>query len=250
MALVGKTVIRSDDNERSFIEDVYDYIINLKISGLSVVSCDTTIEAQFDNIEVNTPTFNFTLTPNIVLQMIRPAVKETAVQGYTFNVIINDEQKSTATIPFANTTKAIDSEEERKYFIGYVVSSSVIYLWFGSYDNITSIRDASIVICSISDDNSVPNRYGAGNTGGNLESATYFRSGESGVEYTLANLFNYAAAPGYIEYITHLSFINAGQEQFRTEEIVNCSEISQGRSVAIQPGNYFSVGSHTLIALD
>jgi hypothetical protein len=179
--------------------------------------------------------------------MIRPSAKTTSVTGYTFNVIINDEQKVTATIAFSSTARALTDNVERVWFIGYVASALNTFLWFGNY-NVTAISDAGIAVCSIADTNNY--RYGAGNNDSDLESATYFRSGESGVEYTLANLFNYAAAPGYIEYITHLSFINAGQEQFRTEEIVNCSEISQGRSVAIQPGNYFSVGSHTLIALD
>lgn len=252
MASVGKSFISSSKDEKDFIKNVYDYILGWKISGLSVITCDTTIEDQFDNVEVETPTFNFTLTPNIVLQMKRSAEKFTSVNSYVFKVLINDEQKATATVPFSLSSYAIASENERKFFIGHAFDSSLIYIWVGSYDSETvkSIRDASIVICSISDSEKVPSRYGAGYAGADLENATYYKSGVTGVEYSLANLFNYASEPGYIEYITHLSFINAGQEQFRTEEIVNCSEISQGRSVAIQPGNYFSVGSHTLIKLD
>lgn len=246
MAIAGKNVINTSTNERGFISAVYDYILALNLNG-STISCDTTIADQFDDATVEVPTFNFTITPNIVLQMIRPSDKTTSITGYTFNVIINDEQKATATIAFSDTARALTDAVERKWLIGYVASALNTFLWFGNY-NVTVIADAGIAICSITDTNNY--RYGAGNNNSDLESATYFRSGEVGVEYTMANLFNYDAGAGYIEYITHLSFINAGQEQFRTEEIVNCSEISQGRSVAIQPGNYFSVGSHTLIALD
>lgn len=248
MAKAGKKVINTSTNERGFISEVYNNILALNLNGSgSTISCDTTIADQFDDTSVDIPTFNFTITPNIVLQMIRPSAKITSVTGYTFNVIINDEQKATASIAFSDTARALTDEVERKWFIGYVVSALNTFLWFGEYD-VTVITGAGIAVCSIADTDNY--RYGAGNNGPNLESATYFRSGESGVEYTMANLFNYDAGAGYIEYITHLSFINAGQEQFRSEEIVNCSEISQGRSVAIQPGNYFSVGSHTLIALD
>lgn len=246
MAIAGKNVINTSTNERGFISAVYDYILALNLNG-STISCDTTVAGQFDDETVTIPTFNFTISPNIVLQMIRPSDKTTSVTGYTFNVIINSEQKATATIAFSDTARALTDAVERKWLVGYVASALNTFLWFGNY-NVTVITDAGIAICSIADTNNY--RYGAGNNSSNLESSTYFRSGESGVEYTLANLFNYAAEPGYIEYITHVSFINAGQEQFRSEEIVNCSEISQGRSVAIQPGNYFSVGSHTLIALD
>lgn len=246
MAIAGKNVINTSTNERGFISAVYDYILALNLNG-STISCDTTIADQFDDSSVTIPEFNFTITPNIVLQMIRPSAKTTSITGYTFNVIINDEQKATATIAFSDTARALTDEVNRTWLICYVASALNTFLWFGNY-NVTVIADAGIAICSIADTNNY--RYGAGNNNSDLESATYFKSGEVGVEYTLANLFNYAAAPGYIEYITHLSFINAGQEQFRSEEIVNCSEISQGRSVAIQPGNYFSVGSHTLIALD
>lgn len=246
MATAGKKVINTSTNERGFISAVYNYILALNLNG-STISCDKTISSQFDDPSVNTPKFNFTITPNIVLQMVRPSDKTTSITGYTFNVIINDEQKVTATIQFSDTACALTDTVQRKWFIGYVASALNTFIWFGHY-GVTLITDADIAICSIADTENY--RYGAGNNGPNLESATYFRSGESGVEYTLANLFNYAAEPGYIEYITHVSFVNAGQEQFRSEEIVNCSEISQGRSVAIQPGNYFSVGSHTLIKLD
>jgi len=246
MAIAGKNVINTSTNERGFISAVYDYILALNLNG-STISCDTTIADQFDDETVTIPTFNFTISPNIVLQMIRPSDKTTSVTGYTFNVIINDEQKATATIVFSDTARALTDEVNRTWLICYVASALNTFLWFGNY-NVTTISGTGIAICSIADTNNY--RYGAGNNGPSLESATYFRSGEAGVGYTMANLFNYDAGAGYIEYITHLSFINAGQEQFRTEEIVNCSEISQGRSVAIQPGNYFSVGSHTLIALD
>lgn len=246
MAIAGKNVINTSTNERGFISAVYDYILALNLNG-STISCDTTIADQFDDATVDIPTFNFSITPNIVLQMIRPSAKTTSVTGYTFNVIINDEQKATATITFSDTARALTDEVNRTWLVCYVASSLNTFLWFGNY-NVTTIGGTGIAICSIADTNNY--RYGAGNNGPNLESVTYFRSGEAGVEYSMANLFNYDAGAGYIEYITHLSFINAGQEQFRTEEIVNCSEISQGRSVAIQPGNYFSVGSHTLIALD
>lgn len=246
MATAGKKVINTSTNERGFISAVYNYILALNLNG-STISCDKTISSQFDDPSVNTPKFNFTITPNIVLQMVRPSDKTTSVTGYTFNVIINNEQKATANIQFSDTARALTDTVQRKWFIGYVASALNTFIWFGHY-GVTLITDAGIAICSIADISNY--RYGAGNTSSNLETATYFRSGEVGVEYTMANLFNYDAGAGYIEYITHLSFINAGQEQFRTEEIVNCSEISQGRSVAIQPGNYFSVGSHTLIALD
>lgn len=246
MATAGKKVINTSTNERGFISEVYNNILALNLNR-SNISCDTTVAGQFDDETVTIPTFNFTITPNIVLQIIRPSDKTTSVTGYTFNVIINSEQKATATIQFSDTARALTDTVQRKWFIGYVASALNTFIWFGHY-GVTIITDAGIAICSIADTENY--RYGAGNNGPSLESATYFRSGESGVEYTPANLFNYASEPGYIEYITHLSFINAGQEQFRTEEIVNCSEISQGRSVAIQPGNYFSVGSHTLIALD
>lgn len=246
MAIAGKNIINSSANERGFISAVYNYILALNLNG-STISCDTTIADQFDDSSVDVPAFNFTITPNIVLQMIRPSDKTTSVTGYTFNVIINNEQKATATITFSDTARALTDNVERTWFICYVASSLNTFLWFGNY-NVTTISGTGIAICSIADTNNY--RYGAGNNNSNLESAIYFRSGEAGVEYSMANLFNYDAGAGYIEYITHLSFINAGQEQFRTEEIVNCSEISQGRSVAIQPGNYFSVGSHTLIALD
>ena len=246
MATAGKKVINTSTNERGFISEVYNNILALNLNG-STISCDTTIANQFDDSSVTIPEFNFTITPNIVLQIIRPSDKTTSVTGYTFNVLINSEQKATATIQFSDTARALTDTVQRKWFIGYVASALNTFIWFGHY-GVTIITDAGIAVCSIADTNNY--RYGAGNNGPNLESATYFRSGEAGVEYSMANLFNYDAGAGYIEYITHLSFINAGQEQFRTEEIVNCSEISQGRSVAIQPGNYFSVGSHTLIALD
>lgn len=247
MAVAGKSVINTSTDEKNFIKAIYDYILALNLSG-STITCDTTINDQFDNAEVTTPTFNFTLSPNIVLQMIRPAVKTTSVTGYVFNVIINEEQKATASVAFASSAQAINDTVERKFFIGYVASTLNTFIWIGNYNNVTSITNASIAICSIADTNNY--RYGAGYAGASLEGATYFRSGQSAVEYTLANLFNYESEAGYIEYITHMSFVNAGQEQFRSEDIVNCSTITQGRSVAIQPGIYFSVGPHTLIALD
>lgn len=247
MAIAGKNVISKNSDEKSFISDIYDYILALNVQGASI-TCDTTIADQFDVAEVTTPTFNFTITPNIVLRMERPAEKTTSVQSYLFKAVINDEVNAQATINFASSALGLNDVSTRKFFIGYAVETLNSFIWIGAY-TVTDIVNTGFAICSVSDSSNF--RYGAGNNAASLENSTYYRSAQSGVEYSIANLFNYASEPGYIEYITHVSFINSNQEQARSEELVNCSEISQGRSVAIQGGDiYFSVGPHTLIALD
>lgn len=248
MATAGKITIKDTvHDEQTFISAVYDYILDLNQYG-SAITCIETVADQFTDPSITTPTFNFIITGGIVLRMERAAVKTSSTNSYIFKVLVNDELQAQATVSFAESALAIDAEAPRKLFIGYAIESKNAYIWIGNY-NANAFTDSSIAICSISDTTPY-NRYGAGNNGPDLEGCSYYMAGQVGVEYTIANLFNYSSTPGYIEYITHISFINTNQEQARNESIVNCSEISQGRSLAIQAGRYFSVGPHTLIKLD
>lgn len=242
----GKVSINKTSIEKLFIKDVYNQIKSIN----NKIECEETIDGQFDNVEVDIPTFNFVISPEIVLQMKRGAEKSTSTNKYVFTVIINGDTIATADVIFASAVAAIDAEVERKMFIGYLGSDNNVFIWIGQ-KNVITIASSNVAICSILGDDKY--RYGTGNSGPNLEGCIYYRARSSendvSLEYTLGNLFNYESAPGFIEYITHISFINAGQEQFRSEYLVNCSEVSQGRSLAIDPGIYFAVGPHSLIKL-
>ncbi len=259
MATASKVVIKNYSTEKSFITDVYNGIKGIN----SNISCDTTVNAQFDNAEIDTPTFNFIMSSSVVLQMKRGAVKATSTNIYIFSVIINGATTATANVTFSQNAVAIDTEIERKIFIGQMVHSTSsssdgslldLFIWIGNY-GVSTFDSANILACFITAQfNNVATRFGAGIAGPSIESATFFKAplsdGEVNIEYTLANLFNYTSEPGFIEYITHISFINAGQEQFRSEYLTNCSTIAQGRSAAIADGIYFSVSPHLLIKLD
>ena len=259
MATASKTVIKNYETEKAFIADVYSGIKGINNN----IGCDTTVDAQYDNTEIDTPTFKFTISPSVVFEMKRGAVKTTATNTYIFSVIINEATTATANVEFCENVAAIDAEIERKMFIGqtvHVTSSSSgsslldLFIWIGNY-GVSTFDSADISICFITAKfDNVATRFGAGIAGPNIESATFLKAplsdGEVSIEYILANLFNSASEPGFIEYITHISFINAGQEQFRSEYLTNCSTIAQGRSAAIADGIYFSVSPHLLIKLD
>ena len=256
MATASKTVIKDYSTEKSFITEVYKGIKGIN----SNIGCDTTVDAQFDNAEIDTPTFKFTISPSVVFEMKRGAVKSTATNNYIFSVIINEDTTATANVAFSQNAVAIDTEIERKIFIGQTVHATSggsllnLFIWIGNY-GVSTFDSANILACFITAQfSNVATRFGAGIAGPSIESATFLKAplsdGEVSIEYTLANLFNYASEPGFIEYITHISFINAGQEHFRSEYLTNCSTIAQGRSAAIADGIYFSVSPHLLIKLD
>ena len=251
---VLKNTVSSNGKEKAFITEVYNYILSFKNYNIPTVSCDTTVSAQFAE-GVEKPTFNFTITPNFVIRMKRKVARPNAAYQYTFSVIINGTVSASEDIAFtASGSAAADTESARRsFFFICVLSSMNSFVWIGDY-NVTNIENASITFGSISDTDNI--RYGTGYSGCNPELATYYKSKSdeennvaSGIGYTVGNLFDYESEAGYIEYVSHVSFINADQEQFRSEEFMNCSEISQGRSIAISSTSYFSVGPHTLIAI-
>lgn len=255
--VAGKNVIHSTGDEKTFVTGIYNYIMSSS-NGLNKlganITCNTTPDAQF-NGSVEVPTFVFTVRAtnvadeNLVFILARSTGISNATNIYTMTVKINDEIKVNAvSIYFAENAVAIDTEISRDFFIGYYISTGYIYLYFGGY-TASSLSDSSVSLSSILDESNT--RYCGTINSSNIENANYYRLGQPTIEYTIPNLFDYESEPGYIEYITHKSFINSNKEQARTDSgIVSCSTVSQGRTLVIDVGNMFAVDSHTLLSID
>jgi len=246
MATIVKGLVENSGVEKAFISAISARILGLDNS----FSCDTDVDTQFAS-SGNTPTFGFSSSdfPGLVIRLTRANKLSYNTNYYNCYIIVSGETKASASISYIESNTYYGNDAMRKFYMASVVDADAgyIFLWLGSY-NKTSISDTSAVVAFITDSDSY--KYCGGYGSPNFELAPLYKGGDASVAYTATSLFNYAAAPGYLEYVTHVSFVNAGQEQFRLEDFVNCSTVTIGSSVAIQSDNYFAIGPHTLIAID
>lgn len=136
----------------------------------------------------------------------------------------------------------------RAYIFSEYLSDNVKILWLASKD-VTTYKD-SLVTILIFKDTSGNWHYGGTNNGFNPETSDIYDSTGSAVA-TKSNLFSYEARTGYLDFISHSSFVSGSTKAFTSTDIYDCTTVNFGDTLSLKDGaNFLAIGAHSMVRLD
>lgn len=137
----------------------------------------------------------------------------------------------------------------RKIIFSKYVSDNICIYWFASY-NVSDWRSSMFSFTKFKDTNGNW-KWAAGITGpsvfglGNICDAT----GEN--VYDFSNMFSYEARTGYLDFISHTSFLSGGTKAFSSADIYDCTTVNFGDTLSLKDGaNFLAIGSHSMVPLN
>lgn len=223
------------------------------------ITCDTTVTDQYSDTS-NTATFNFSVDGAYDIQFKRYAINSTSSHGFSIALYINGaEYGKLSQYWWRNDTPYDSLHGDFRFRVKSIVGSGFIGIWMGvgawaSYAFTIPLPHTYMTIYT-TDGNG--NKFGSYYL--NTEDFSYcldimqgsFCKSDGSVGYTAAyTSMNFIDAPGTISYIQHLPLLQSGTVLFDIPELVACSNISIGTSIALDNGNiYLAIGNHTLVPL-
>lgn len=138
---------------------------------------------------------------------------------------------------------------ERKFRFSKYIDNNVFILWINSYSS-TSFKDSGGVSIIKFRDTDLTWRW-SGYTGPSpIENSSIYDS--DGVNpATLSTIFSYEARNGYLDYISHSSFVSGSTKVFTSADIFDCSAVNIGDTFLLDDTHsYMAIGTHSLVPID
>lgn len=64
-------------------------------------------------------------------------------------------------------------------------------------------------------------------------------------------MFSYEARTGYLDFISHSSFVSGSTKAFTSTDIYDCTTVNFGDTLSLKDGaNFLAIGSHSMVILD
>lgn len=260
--------LESTGNEKSFLTLVYDYIMDLwdGITCTMTLGDGTVIENADpdDMVWSNNETINvdFTLKTNLILRFqvhIGASMGVDMNRNTAYNIFFkfNDTTLASVGSDGGNTRSGsglrfvvssnwpkYSDNATRRYLVSKYISDSTFIIWFGDYDK-TSWKNSNLFIMGIKDTSD--NWHYAG--GNNIDNATFYDS--EGASATKSPMFSYEARTGYLDFISHSSFVTGGTKAFTSTDIYDCTTVNFGDTLSLKDGaNFLAIGAHSMVPIN
>ena len=229
--------------------------------------CNTTVDAEYDMSDTShTPTFDFTIADHLTFRIQRAANLATGSYGYIFSApgtsysvtsYVNGEDATSAT-PL--------SVKGREINFAYIIADNLISIgltcamqYSNSNLNVVYIKDSDSYYTSIRTDilwasNSAWRKQDIFNICNPYSSSVqpvarqYTKNGDT-IPLTFVSRFQYASAPGKIDYVKNCVFQNNGTKLFNVTTVYDCTTVPVGECVSLDDGAYLAVGPHQLVRM-
>lgn len=229
--------------------------------------CNTTVDAEYDMSDTShVPTFDFTIADHLTFRIQRGADLATGCYTYIF-AVPGTSYSVTSYVSSDNATWATPlSVRNREINFAYIIADNLISIgltcsmqYSGSNLNIVYIKDSDSYYTSIRTDvlwasNSVWRRQDIFNICNPCSSsmqpvARQYTKNEDTIPLTFVSRFQYASAPGKIDYVKNCVFQNNGTKLFNVTTVYDCTTVPVGECVSLDDGAYLAVGPHQLVRM-
>ena len=245
--------IQSTGDDRSFLTLVYNFIMGLDEGITSSIT-----PSEFSYASKTICNMDFTLEEGVVLRLQSypgDNLAQPVSCGYNFALIINNNTimnkgldyystTSNSPIRFIGSNVNVWNSATRAYVVSKYDSDNVKIFWIGPYDSVDYTSAGGIAVIKFKDSNNVWH-YG-GYTGPSIDSASITDSSGASI-VSKSSIFDYAALPGYIDYIRESGYVSGGTKIFTSTDIFDCSTVELGSTITLSDGNYMAIGPHSLI---
>lgn len=242
MSYVNKTV-SINGTEKDFIKA----FANELTSADSRITCETDIDAEFANEDSShIITIIFDVNNCYKIKLIRAVAINRATYQYNIQTVVNNVDKSSASLYFLSTMKTVTDIATRTFNFMLISNDNAIAILFGGYNRtLPNTYDYNVMSYHEQDFNVI-----AYNLNSIASKAEYIRTDENhqGETYKITNRLLYSRDED-VEIIESKPLMQNNNAVYDMKNVYDCSNVLAGNILSFEDNRYFSIDTNTLIKI-
>ena len=242
MSYVNKTV-SINGTEKDFIKA----FANELTSADSRITCETDIDAEFANEDSShIITIIFDVNNCYKIKLIRGSAIAGKTYLYNIKAAINNIDKSSVSLNFLGTMKAVTDIETRTFNFMLISNDNTVVMLFGDYNqSLPNVYKYNLMSYHEQDFNVI-----AYNLNSIASKAEYIRTDENhqGEIYKITNRLSYSRDED-VEIIESKPLVQNNIAVHDMKSVYDCSNVLAGNILSFEDNRYFSIDTNTLIKI-
>ncbi len=242
MSYVNKTV-SINGTEKDFIKAFAHELT----SADSRITCETDIDAEFDNEDSShIITIIFDVNNCYKIKLIRAVAINRATYQYNIQTVVNNVDKSSASLYFLSTMKTVTDIATRTFNFMLISNDNAIAILFGGYNRtLPNTYDYNVMSYHEQDFNVI-----AYNLNSIASKSEFIRTDENhqGETYKITNRLLYSRDED-VEIIESKPLMQNNNAVYDMKNVYDCSNVLAGNILSFEDNRYFSIDSNTLIKI-
>lgn len=242
MSYVNKTV-SINGTEKDFIKA----FANELTSADSRITCETDIDAEFANEDSShIITIIFDVNNCYKIKLIRAVAINRATYQYNIQTVVNNVDKSSASLYFLSTMKTVTDIATRTFNFMLISNDNAIAILFGGYNRtLPNTYDYNVMSYHEQDFNVI-----AYNLNSIASKSEFIRTDENhqGETYKITNRLLYSRDED-VEIIESKPLMQNNNAVYDMKNVYDCSNVLAGNILSFEDNRYFSIDSNTLIKI-
>ena len=242
MSYINKTV-SINGTEKDFIKA----FANELTSADNRITCETDIDAEFANEDSShIITIIFDVNNCYKIKLIRAVAINRATYQYNIQTVVNNVDKSSASLYFLSTMKTVTDIATRTFNFMLISNDNAIAILFGGYNRtLPNTYDYNVMSYHEQDFNVI-----AYNLNSIASKAEYIRTDENhqGETYKITNRLLYSRDED-VEIIESKPLVQNNIAVHDMKSVYDCSNVLAGNILSFEDNRYFSIDTNTLIKI-
>lgn len=242
MSYINKSV-SINGTEKDFIKA----FANELTSADNRITCETDIDAEFANEDSShIITIIFDVSNCYKIKLIRAVAINRATYQYNIQTVVNNVDKSSASLYFLSTMKTVTDIATRTFNFMLISNDNAIAILFGGYNRtLPNTYDYNVMSYHEQDFNVI-----AYNLNSIASKAEYIRTDENhqGETYKITNRLLYSRDED-VEIIESKPLVQNNIVVHDMKSVYDCSNVLAGNILIIDSNKYFAIDSNTLIKI-
>ncbi len=242
MSYVNK-IISINGTEKDFIKA----FANELTSADNRITCETDIDAEFANEDSShIITIIFNVNNCYKIKLIRAVAINRATSQYNIQTVINNVDKSSASLYFLSTMKTVTDIATRTFNFMLISNDNAIAILFGGYNRtLPNTYDYNLISYHEQDFNII-----ACGTNTIASKSEFIRTDENhkGEIYKTTNRLLYSRDEN-VEIIESKPLLQNSSAVYDMKNVYDCSNVLAGSILSFGDNRYFSIDTNTLIKI-
>lgn len=244
MSYVNKTV-SINGTEKDFIKA----FANELTSADSRITCETDIDAEFANEDSShIITIIFDVSNCYKIKLIRAVAINRATYQYNIQTVVNNVDKSSASLYFLSTMKTVTDIATRTFNFMLISNDNAIAILFGGYNRtLPNTYDYNVMSYHEQDFNVIAYSNSINTIASKSE---FIRTDENhkGEIYKITNRLLYSRDED-VEIIESKPLVQNNIAVHDMKSVYDCSNVLAGNILSFEDNRYFSIDTNTLIKI-
>lgn len=244
MSYVNKTV-SINGTEKDFIKA----FANELTSADSRITCETDIDAEFANEDSShIITIIFDVSNRYKIKLIRAVAINRATYQYNIQTVVNNVDKSSASLYFLSTMKTVTDIATRTFNFMLISNDSTVVMLFGDYNqSLPNVYKYNLMSYHEQDFNVIAYSNSINTIASKSE---FIRTDENhkGEIYKITNRLLYSRDED-VEIIESKPLVQNNIAVHDMKSVYDCSNVLAGNILSFEDNRYFSIDTNTLIKI-